>query len=673
MARTRFTSILSEVRNMSGGPLTAQSDAWNALFSDGGAAVGVPLGTARWLAPDIAAQKFAFQNNLATGAVFMGDAFDWQGSALGYADDRHVCLVSGSRGGKGVGVIVANLISWPGSAIVVDPKGENATVTAQRRGDGSAYARPMGQKVCILDPFNEVQLPPFLKARYNPLDAIDPEGDYAVDDAGRVAAALVVVQSRTDPYWEEAARNLLRGLILHVITAPYLKGHRDLITVRRFLVQGDWLTTRRLEDAGDENIPKPFDLLWSAMRRNDAYNGVVAGLGEQMKAMSDKQRTSVLESARVNTEFIDSVPMQRILRESDFDLGELKTNPQGLTIYLTLPARYMETHYRWLRLMITLAVGEMERIKGRPATGHPTLFLLDEFAGLKRMEVIEHAAAQAAGFGVKFLFVVQNLPQLADVYEKRWETFLGNSGLKLFFQIDDDFTRSYLARQLGELETTRTTRSGSHSQSTSDSTTSGENSASTYGYSTSRRPLLGFRTSVQNTSGSSTGWSSSQSQGRSDSATDGWSEAVHKRPLLNPDEVGRMLARVDDRACPGYPGLVLALIPGEHPLLARRTNYFQSPRFRGFFDPHPDHPPPLTLAELEAAPALPAPRPPGPPRQPSNFGRLVKAFFVGLGEVISDILWGAVMAAVGAGVVWWFMHNPQVLQRLIQTIKNLKI
>jgi type IV secretory pathway TraG/TraD family ATPase VirD4 len=44
----------------------------------------------------------------------------------------------------------------------------------------------------------------------------------------------------------------------------------------------------------------------------------------------------------------------------------------------------METHYRWLRLMITLAVGEMERIKGRPTTGHPTLFLLDEFAGLKR-------------------------------------------------------------------------------------------------------------------------------------------------------------------------------------------------------------------------------------------------------------------------------------------------
>jgi len=137
---------------------------------------------------------------------------------------------------------VPNLCFWPGSCIVVDPKGENATVTARRRGNGSEYAHGLGQKVCILDPFGEVDLPASLKARYNPLDAIDPESDYAIYDAGRVAAALVVVENRNDPYWEEAARNLLKGLILHVLSAPYLRGQRNLVTVRRLLTQGDWLT-----------------------------------------------------------------------------------------------------------------------------------------------------------------------------------------------------------------------------------------------------------------------------------------------------------------------------------------------------------------------------------------------------------------------------------------------
>jgi type IV secretory pathway TraG/TraD family ATPase VirD4 len=615
-------------------PSAPKNDEWESLFGQTGAGAGIPLGTAQWMAPEAATEKFSYSDSLFSGRVWIGEGFDQQTSPLGYQDDRHVCLVSGSRGGKGVGVIVPNLCFWPGSCIVVDPKGENATVTARRRGGGSEYTHSLGQKVCILDPFGEVQLPAPLKARYNPLDAIDPNSDLAIDDAGRVAAALIVVENRNDPYWEEAARNLIKGLILHVLSARYLSGHRNLVTVRRLLTQGDWLTLEKLRTVGDDNLPSGFEVLWSRMRRNPAFNGVVAGVGEQMMSMAEKQRSGVLESARTNTEFLDSIPMQRLLEKSDFDLGELKTNPKGVTIYLTLPQRYMATHYRWLRLMISLAVGEMERIKGRPATGQPTLFLLDEFAGLKRMEVIENAAAQAAGFGVKFLFVVQNLPQLDDIYEKGWETFLGNSGLKLFFQIDDDFTRSYLSRQLGELETVRETRSGSEAKSTSYSTTTGTSYSRNAGVGTNRTPILEFVTARSRSLGVSASRSSSTARGRSDSTTDGWGEAVHKRPLLNPDEVGRLLARVDDRRRPGYPGLVLALVPGEHPLLARRVNYFQSRRFLGYFDPHPNHPPPPTLAELQRqgpqeAVAIPLVR--TAPASVSQLRKILGAMIVGFG------------------------------------------
>jgi len=154
--------------------------------------------------------------------------------------------------------------------------------------------------------------------------------------------------------------------------------------------------------------------------------------------------------------------------------------------------------------------------------------VLDEFAGLKRMEVVEHAAAQAAGFGVKFLFIVQNLPQIAELYDKSWETFLGNSGLKMFFQIDDDFTRSYVSRQIGEFETVRQTRSGSESQSTSFSETTGYSSTQNDGGGTTRSPWFGIPKSRQRSWGHSTGQSSSTSQGRGGSTTEGWGEAVHK-------------------------------------------------------------------------------------------------------------------------------------------------
>ena len=299
----------------------------------------------------------------------------------------------------------------------------------------------------------------------------------------------------------------------------------------------------------------------------------------------------------------------------------------------------------------------MERIKGRPATGHPTLFLLDEFAALKRMEVIENAAAQAAGFGVKFLFVVQNLPQIEDLYEKSWETFLGNSGLKLFFQIEDDFTRSYLARQLGELETTRQSRSGSQSQSLSDShEREGANSVL---HRWLLRRAAGrastLRTSKQSSSGTSKGWSFSRSWGCSDSSTEVGAIPFISGPWLNPDEIGRMLARNDDRGRPGYPGIVLALIPGEHPLLARRVNYFESPHFLGLFDPHPNHPPPLTLAELAAQPrpTLHLPR-------PSFRWDRVDAFFRGIRPAIATLFALVFWGAIASGAYWVYQHRQTV-------------
>lgn len=237
---------------------------------------------------------------------------DQDATGLGYVDDRHVCLVSGSRGGKGTGVIVPNLCFWAGSYIVVDPKGENATVTARRRGSGSEYTHGLGQKVCILDPFGEAALPASHKARYDPLDAIDPNSDLAVDDAGRVAAALVVVQSQRDPYWEEAVQSLIKGLILHVISAPYLAHCRNFVTVRRLLTQADWLSVEELRQAGDQDIPTAFEILWNQMKLNPAFNGTVTGVGEQMASMPEKTLSRVLELARTNTVFLDSTPMQRL-------------------------------------------------------------------------------------------------------------------------------------------------------------------------------------------------------------------------------------------------------------------------------------------------------------------------------------------------------------------------
>jgi type IV secretory pathway TraG/TraD family ATPase VirD4 len=652
------------------------------------------LGTAQWEAQSVVSSRYPF----APGKFWLGRSED--ATPIGYRDDRHICLVSGTRGGKGTSVIINNLCFWPGSAVVVDPKGENATVTAARRGrgsgagtvakhriadgsgtgryransswtdysdgtsypvvqgdsDGSRYSEKeycdgMGQAVHVLDPFKAAQVDEAYNSCFNPLADLDPQSEETIDEASRLANAIIVVnEAASDPYWDEAARAMVKGLILHVLTSNHFTDdERNLITVRKLIQRGAWEIADAIrEDGHDEDkIDPPHLLLWRAMETNEAFEGTVAGIGTQLRSMmasAPKMFQGVLQGVATQTEFLDSPGMRRVLSRSDFKLSELKTRPEGMTLYLSLPQRYMDTHYRWLRMMVALTTTEMEITRGQPATGHPVLMVLDEFAGLKRMAAIENAVAQIAGFGVKLLFVLQSLEQLKHTYKDNWETFLSNAGVKIFFSVEDHFTRDYISKLGGETEIIREMRSAnegrsqtdgysegrSDSQSVSQSTTTGTSLSKTTGTNDSvgwsqgtsfgisyQKGLIfsrvnphfseGSNASSSGSSGSSRsdsfGRSSSQTGGTSDSTSTsetysrstsnstgtGTSETLHRRPLIQPDEAGRAFARIDDKMHPGYPGLALVFIVGANPLVVWRRNYFEDVQFINCFSPHPDH------------------------------------------------------------------------------------
>jgi type IV secretory pathway TraG/TraD family ATPase VirD4 len=414
------------------------------------------LASAQWESPQDVSRQYPF----AEGKFWLGR--NEEESPLGYCDDRHICLVSGTRGGKGTSLIVNNLCFWPGSAVVVDPKGENATVTAARRGRGNKYCTGLGQSVHVLDPFMAADVDESYRSSFNPFDALDPNSDETIDEASRLADAIVVVKDGShDPFWDESARKMLRGLILHVLTAEqFMPDERNLITLRNLVLRGAWEIAECIREQGhdEEKIEAPHLLLWRSMEANPAFGGLVAATGLRFRTMmksSDKTFDGVLQSVDLHTEFLDSPAMQRCLAKSDFKLSELKTRPEGMTLYLSLPQRFMNTHHRWLRMMVVLTTTQMEITRGNPATGHPVLMILDEFAGLKRMEAIEKGVAQLAGFGVKLFFVLQSLEQLKGTYPGHWETFLANAGLKVFFSIEDHFTREYVSKLAGETEIIR--------------------------------------------------------------------------------------------------------------------------------------------------------------------------------------------------------------------------
>lgn len=556
----------------------------------GGAVRNLPLGTADW-------QRFA-RSSASFGVRDFFLTCDHRYQAMGYNDDRHVLVVAGNRAGKGASVLIPNLIAWRGSVFVLDTKGENATVTARRRSTGSRYSRGMGQKTYLFDPFRAAgtREDPLddLRASFNPVDSLSVSRPESVDDAARLADALIVSESRNEPFWEESARMFAKAVLLQIASSPNLTDEqRNLLTLRRFLLAGD-RQLKQLAEAGGVDGVSGFAMLFESMKRNNAWGGVVAELGEWFSELyenSPKLFGSIIQVALTNTDFLDSVELRSVLTKSTFQLHELKSDPKGVSLYLCLPQRYANVHFRLLRMMTTLMVTEMERVKGQPRSGQQVLAVLDEFAALRRMPVIENAAAQIAGQGVKLMMVVQTLAQLKEVYRDNWETMVANAGLKLFFGNDDQFTREYASKLVGECEVIRTTHSESHttgwSNSSSHGSSSNWNDSSGTSYSSTSGMSGGNFSSSSTTSHSfgrsrGGGYNASETTGRSGSTTRGTSESVHKRFLITPDEVGRYFG---DRTKPG----MLVLASGSQPVALPRINYFSHPAFRGYFDPHPDH------------------------------------------------------------------------------------
>lgn len=423
----------------------------------GGAQGEIP--SVRWMDNEKVIETLRYDPSREPGQMLLGVAGGVligtkpKSSKRAYGEDRHLLTVAGSRAGKSVSMIVPNLLDYRGSALVTDPKAELANLTALRR------ARDFKQAVFVLDPFGKASdsvRQAGLLASFNPLSMLS-NPDTIVEDADLIADALVI-QGGNDPHWDESAKRLLQGIILHVCTFPRYGRRRNLCTVRDLLNFGVEIDERFLshemlarhsDDLRSGPVPKGMRGLFLEMRCNGAASAVPRAVALDMAEKPDKERDSILSSARRQTSFLDLPRMRAVLTEGTFprtipDLDVMKTHQGGASIYLCLPAGYMRICNRWLRLFVDLALKAMERTdQVKPEA--PVLFCLDEFPVLGYMPQLEAAAGQLAGFGVRLWPIVQDLSQLKALYDERWETFIGNAAVVQFFGNSDLTTLRYMS------------------------------------------------------------------------------------------------------------------------------------------------------------------------------------------------------------------------------------
>jgi len=342
----------------------------------------------------------------------------------------HGLTFGATRSGKGVNVIIPALLTYSGSMVVIDPKGENAWITAQ-------FRREMGQRVVILDPWDEINRRYGSQVgvteqitKFNPLAFIDPKSLDFNDEVAAVADALII--SRTggsDAHWTESARELVAGLIAAAV--EFNPGKASLRDLRDMLTSDEETLIQRIKTISEV---KPDSLAARKLQR--------------FKTASNEVR-SIRSTAETQTSVLDSEMLLASLEteEQPFDLAEIATGK--VTLYLILPVDRLVTHGRWLRLILTMAIRTIAR-QPRPPQA-PVVFMLDEMGTIGALSTVEQSYGLMAGLGIRIWGFLQDLPQLKRDYPHSWETFISNSSIIQVLNCGDETTSKYISDYLGNM------------------------------------------------------------------------------------------------------------------------------------------------------------------------------------------------------------------------------
>jgi type IV secretion system protein VirD4 len=398
--------------------------------SGGFVAIGVAIGMSVWRAREAknvatyGSARWATTAEIKAAGLFGPDGVvlgRFRRNYLRHDGPEHVLCFAPTRSGKGVGLVVPTLLTWAGSAIVHDIKGENWQLTAGFR---ARHGR-----VFLFDPTNGAS------AAYNPLLEVR-RGELEVRDVQNVADVLVDPEGSLEKrnHWEKTSHSLLVGAILHVL---YAEADKTLAGVAAFLSDPNrtiettlaaMMETRHLGEAG----PHP----------------VVASTARELLNKSDNERSGVLSTAMSFLGLYRDPVVSRVTRQCDWRIADLVSGDQPATLYLVVPPSDISRTKPLIRLVLNQIGRRLtEDLQAREGR-HRLLMMLDEFPALGRLDFFESALAFMAGYGLKSFLIAQSLNQIEKAYGAN-NSILDNCHVRVSFATNDERTAKRVSDALG--------------------------------------------------------------------------------------------------------------------------------------------------------------------------------------------------------------------------------
>ncbi len=377
-------------------------------------------GSSRWAQPQEIKDNGLFDNS----GVFLGR---YQDNYLRHNGPEHILAFAPTRSGKGVGLVIPTLLSWTGSAIIHDIKGENWQLTAGWRAKFSH---------CLL--FNPTDL---ASAKFNPLLEVR-RGDNEIRDVQNIADILVDPEGSLEKrnHWEKTSHSLLVGAIVHVL---YAKKEKTLAQVATFLSDPNqpfertlktMLTTNHL---GDKNIHH--------------VHPVVASAARELLNKSENERSGVLSTAMSFLGLYKDPTIAKVTSASDWRIADLMNAKNPVSLYLVVPPSDISRTKPLIRLLLNQIGRRLtEKLEGEKnkTNKHQLLMMLDEFPALGRLDFFESSLAFMAGYGIRAYLIAQSLNQIDKAYLEH-NSILDNCHVRIVFATNDERTAKRVSDGLG--------------------------------------------------------------------------------------------------------------------------------------------------------------------------------------------------------------------------------
>lgn len=364
-----------------------------------------------------------------------------------YGGQEHVLMAAPTRSGKGVGMVIPNLLNWPDSAVVLDVKQENWDITAGFR---SKY----GQDCFLFNP----EARDYRTHRWNPLHYISDNPHFRITDIQAIANMIFPENDREAPIWQASARSFFLGIVLYLLETDELPV--SLGEVLRQATSGDDTHFATIiEKRNKQGRPLPGEC--------------VAALSDYLNT-SDSTRSSIRKTFTSALELWFNPVIDAATSENDFDLRDLRKKRQ--TIYLGVAPGAVERLGPLLNLFFqqTIELNTRQLPEQNPALKHQVLLLMDEFAALGRVNILMKGLAFIAGYGLRLLPIIQSPAQIRDIYgADAAESFMDNHALRVIFAPKGNKDAKDISETLGDTTVKGRTRSrnfgGRDSKSISES------------------------------------------------------------------------------------------------------------------------------------------------------------------------------------------------------------